>query len=250
MRRLLIAWILTVPFLVYGQEERKHIREGYKNYMDGNFNEAEVEFRKAEEAAKDPYIARYNTSAALYQQNKLEESGKKFTQLMAETADPSEQAKLLHNLGNVLVEGQKYQEAVEAYKKSLKLNPSDDDTRYNLAYAMEKLRDQQQQQQDQQDKDQENQDQQQNEQQQQEGEKDQEQQEQQQQEQEEQQQQQGEQQEQQEQQDQKEQQQMQELSQEEAERLLQAILQKEKDVKEKVDEQKAKAAKIKTDKDW
>jgi len=245
----MIAWILTVPFLVYGQEERKHIREGYKNYMEGNFNEAEVEFRKAEEAAKDAYIARYNTSAALYQQNKLDESGKKFTQLMAEAADPAEQAKLLHNLGNVMVEGQKYQEAVEAYKKSLKLNPSDDDTRYNLAYAMEKLRDQQQQQ-DQQNKDQENQDQQQNDQQQQEGEKDQEQQDQQKQEQEEQQQQQGEQQDQQDQQDQKEQQQMQELSQEEAERLLQAILQKEKDVKEKVDEKKANAAKIKTDKDW
>lgn len=243
----MIVWIITVPFLVYGQEERKHIREGYKYYMEGNFNEAEVEFRKAEEAAKDPYIARYNTSAALYQQNKLEESGKNFTQLMAETADPAEQAKLLHNLGNVLVQGQKYQEAVEAYKKSLKMNPSDDDTRYNLAYAMEKLRDQQQQQQDKQKKDQENQDQQRNDQQQQEGEKDQEQKDQQQKEEEEQQQKQGEQQEQ---EDQKDQQQMQELSQEEAERLLQAILQKERAVKEKVDEKKAKAAKIKTDKDW
>ena len=47
-----------------------------------------------------------------------------------------------------------------------------------------------------------------------------------------------------------EQQQQQELSKEEAERLLNAILQKEKDVKEEVDKKRAKQAKIKTEKDW
>ncbi len=242
--------MLVLPFLASGQEERKHIREGYKAYMDENYNEAEIMFRKAEEAGKDSYVARYNTSAALYQQQKLEESGERFAQLMGETSDPAEQAKLLHNMGNVMLEGQQYREAAEAYKRSLKLNPNDEDTRYNLAYALEKLREQQQQEQnqDQQNQDQNQDDQQQDqENQQQEGEQDQQQQEQQ--EQQENQQQESEQQ-QNEQQDQQDQQQMQELSREEAERLLQAILQKEKEVREKVDEQKAKAAKIKTDKDW
>jgi Ca-activated chloride channel homolog len=147
MRRTIFFILMMVPFLLYGQEERKHIREGYKAYMEENYTDAEIGFRKAEEANRDSYIARYNTSAALYQQQQLEEAGQRFAELMGETSDPSEQAKLLHNMGNVLVEGEQYNEAVEAYKRSLKLNPADEDTRYNLAYALEKLREQEQQEQ-------------------------------------------------------------------------------------------------------
>ena len=46
------------------------------------------------------------------------------------------------------------------------------------------------------------------------------------------------------------QQQPMQMSQEEAERLLNAILQKEKEVKNKVDKKKSAAARVKTDKDW
>lgn len=247
MRMKFIYIMLMFPLVAWGQEERKYIRDGYKAYQDENYSEAEVSFRKAEEEKSDSYIARYNTSAALYQQNKLEESGKRFTELLQETSDPAEQSRLLHNIGNVMVEGQQYKEAVEAYKRSLKLNPQDDDTRYNLAYALEKLEEQQQQQQEQnQDQDQQN-NQEQNEEQQQQ---DQEQNDEQQQQDQEQQQQQQDQEQQAEENNEQQQQQPQQLTQEEAERLLNAILQKEKDVKEEVDKKKATAAKIKTDKDW
>jgi len=247
MRIKFIYIMIMLPLIAWGQEERKHIRNGYKAYMNENYNEAEVNFRKAEEEKSDSYIARYNTSTALYQQQKLEESGKRFSQLLQETNDPDQQARLLHNIGNVMVQGQQYQQAVDAYKRSLKLNPGDDETRYNLAYALEKLREQQQQQQNQDqqnNQDEQNQDQQQDQQ-------DQQNQEQQQEENnEQQQQQQQEQQQQEDPQDENQQQQPQQMTQEEAERLLNAILQKEKDVKEEVDKKKAKAAKIKTDKDW
>lgn len=248
MRRAIFFILIMVPFLLYSQEERRYIREGYKAYMEENYRDAEIGFRKAEEANRDSYIARYNTSAALYQQQQLEESGRRFAELMEETSDPSEQAKLLHNMGNVLVEGEQYNEAVEAYKRSLKLNPADEDTRYNLAYALEKLREQEQQEQNQDQNDDQQQDQDQD----QEQEQNQDQNDDQQQEQDEHQQedQQNQQQEEQEQDQQEQQQQEQELSKEEAERLLNAILQKEKDVKEEVDRKRAQQAKIKTDKDW
>jgi tetratricopeptide (TPR) repeat protein len=207
--------------------------------MDEEFNEAEIGFRKAEDANNDSYIAKYNTTAALYQQNNMEESGKRFAELMAEAPDDAEQAKLLHNLGNVLLNGQKYKEAAETYKKSLRINPEDEDTRYNLTYALEKLREQQQQQQ--------NQDQQNNDQNQDKEKNDQEQENQQNKDQEQEKEQEQKQNEDQEQQQQR---QKQELNKEEAERLLNAILQKEKEVKEKVDKKKATAAKIKTEKDW
>src|SRR6056297_3007021 len=149
MNKIFIITFFVLPMLAFGQEERKHIREGYKAYMNEDYTSAEVEFRKAEDANAASYEARYNTSAALYEQDKLEESGQKFSGLLAEVSDDNERAKIYHNMGNVLLKGQKYQEAAEAFKQSLRLDPSDDDTRYNLAYALEKLREQQQQNKDQ-----------------------------------------------------------------------------------------------------
>jgi tetratricopeptide (TPR) repeat protein len=242
MKKSILSILLILPIiLIWGQEERKYIREGYKAYMDEDYNKAEIGFRKAEDANYDSYIARYNTSTALYQQQKTEESGKAIGELLKETNDPVEQSKLLHNLGNVMMDSQQFGQAVEAYKGSLRLNPMDEDTRYNLAYALEKLKEQQQQQQenknqdnkDQQD-DQENKESDQDEQ----GEK-------------QEQDQQSNKEDQEDKQDQqKAEQKKQEMNQEEAERLLNAILQIEKDVKEKVDKKKATAAKVKTDKDW
>lgn len=249
MKNTITLILLIIPMLAWGQEERKYIRDGYKAYMNESFNDAEVDFRKAEEAAPESYVARYNTGTSLYQQSNMEESGKRFTELLNEASDPAEQARLHHNIGNVKLEEKKYQEAADAYKKSLKLNPNDEDTRYNLSYALEKLREQQQQQQNQdQNKDQ-NQDQNKDQNKDQEKSDDQKQDKQQDQEDKSEQQNQD-QQKQEEEKGQQEQKQKMKLSKDEAERLLNAILQKEKDVKEEVDKKKAAGAKIKSEKDW
>lgn len=51
--------------------------------------------------------------------------------------------KIYHNLGNAYLFQKKYNEAIDAYKKSLKLNPNDEDTRYNLAFALKHKKDNQ-----------------------------------------------------------------------------------------------------------
>ena len=55
----------------------------------------------------------------------------------------TKKARLNHNLGNAYLQQKNYQKAIEAYKKSLRTNPSDDKTRYNLALAMQKNKNQQ-----------------------------------------------------------------------------------------------------------
>jgi tetratricopeptide (TPR) repeat protein len=57
--------------------------------------------------------------------------------------DARDQAQSLYNLGNTLYQQNRYQDAVGAYKKSLRLNPKDDDTRYNLLMSQAKLKEQQ-----------------------------------------------------------------------------------------------------------
>jgi len=234
----------------YGQNERKVIRDGVKAYENEEFGEAEVQFRKAENINQESFEAEFNTGAALYGQEKYEETVKQYQTLLDQTDDAGKTARIWHNIGNSLLEAQQYAPSIEAYKNSLRKNPSDEDTRYNLAYAKQKLNEQQQQNQDQdqdQDKNQ-DQDKDKDQEQDQDKDKDQEQQDQdkdkdQQDKENDQQQDQGN--------DQQDQQPVpREISKEDAERMLKAIQQQEKDVKEKVDKKKAAAAKVKTEKDW
>lgn len=241
----ILGFLLMTAVLAYGQNERKVIREGMKAYKDGEYSEAEVQFRRAEDINQESYEAEFNTGAALYNQEKYDETVKQYESLLNRTDDGQKTAQIWHNIGNSLLEAGQYAPSVEAYKNSLRKNPGDDETRYNLAYAQKMLKDQQKQQQntgndqkDQQDKKEgENKDQ--------SGQQDQ--------------------QDQQQNADRQDQQQdakqddpsqadqqpvPREISKEDAERLLQAIQQQEKDVKEKVDEKKAAVAKVKTEKDW
>lgn len=241
-RFTLILMALMVVVLANGQNDRKVIRDGIKAYEDEEYGEAEVQFRKAENINHESFEADFNTGTALYAQEKYEETVKQYESLLEQTDDTDKEAQIWHNIGNSLLEAQQYGPSIEAYKNSLRKNPSDMDTRYNLAYAKQKLKEQQQKQQQQQ-QDQDDQDQDKNEDQQdqqdqeenkdqqdQEDNKDQEQNK--------------------DQQDQKQQPQPQEISKEDSERMLKAIQQQEKDVKEKVDKKKAAAAKVKTEKDW
>src|SRR5690606_18812830 len=59
-----------------------------------------------------------------------------------------EKHKAFHNIGNILMKENKCQEAVDAYKNALRNNPSDNETRYNLALAKKCADDQKDEQQD------------------------------------------------------------------------------------------------------
>jgi Ca-activated chloride channel family protein len=221
---LFTGLLFTALLSLQAQNERKVIRQGIKAYKQGDFGEAEVQFRKAGDINQESFEAAFNTGAALYGQKKYEETVKQFEPLVGRAEDPGSVAHVWHNIGNSLLESRQYAQSIEAYKNSLRLNPKDMDTKYNLAYAKKKLQDQQQQQQ--QNKDQ------------------------QQQQKQDQQQQQQKQNQQQQQQKQDQQPQPLQISKEDAQRMLEAIQQQEKDVKEKVDIKKAAVAKVKTEKDW
>ena len=246
----LILLVLMGIISAYGQNERKVIRDGVRAYENEEFGEAEVQFRKAENINQESYEAEFNTGAALFSQEKYEETVKQYQSLLDQTDDAGKTAQIWHNIGNSLLEAQQYTPSIEAYKNSLRKNPTDEDTRYNLAYAKQKLNEQQQQEKNQdqdkdkdKDKDQNDQDQDKDKDQDQNQDQNQNQNKDQQDKQDGQPQDQGD--------DQQDQQPVPEkISMEDAERMLEAIQQQEKDVKDKVDKKKAAAAKVKTEKDW
>ena len=112
----------------------------------------------------------YNLGNSLYKQGKFPEAAEQYQLIAGQgekmVATPEGKARLsevYHNMGNIFMQNKDYGKAVEVYKQSLRLNPKDDETRYNLALAQKLLSDQQNQDQSQ---DQQNDDQQQQQQQQ------------------------------------------------------------------------------------
>ena len=213
--------------------ERDHIRRGNKLYNDSLFVKAEVEYRKALDANPGSTEAMYNLGNALLMQQKAQDAMKQYEAASKIEKNKAKLAKIYHNAGVILQAGKQYSQCIEAYKQSLRNNPNDDETRYNLALAQKMLKDQQQQQQNQ-NQNQQNKDKQEN--------KKDEQEQQQKKEQEQQKQKQDSQQ-------QQQQQQQNQMSKENAEQLLNAVMQDEKDVQEKVKKQLQMRGK-KYDKDW
>lgn len=132
--------------LLHAQKEKRDIHKGNQLYQQQKYAEAEAWYKKSVEKSKESVEGNFNLGDALYKQKKLDNAAQKFTEIAGSSNNKSVKAQAYHNLGNALLESKKLEESVEAYKKSLMNNPKDDETRYNLAYAQEKLKQQQQQQ--------------------------------------------------------------------------------------------------------
>jgi Ca-activated chloride channel family protein len=152
---LLVCLLTGLYGTIYGQVEKKFIRQGNGQYNDKKFAESEVSYRRAIDKNKMSSDAGFNLGDALYKQNKYEEAGKQFLDNSTSTTDSKRKSANLYNLGNSLLNNKKINECIDAYKNSLKLNPGNKEAKYNLACAQDLLK-QQQQQQDQKDKNKEN----------------------------------------------------------------------------------------------
>lgn len=174
MKNFVIGIIaLTLPLSASGQEkkpeygnktERSAIRKGNKEYNNKNYIGSEIDYRKALEADPASGVATFNLGDALYKQQKYDDAIEEFKKSAAMESDPKKSAEAWYNLGNAYMQGKKYAESIDAYKNSLRRNPKDEDARYNLRLAQLML--QQQQQEQQQDKNEDKKDQQQQQQQQ------------------------------------------------------------------------------------
>ncbi len=154
MKKALSLILVLLQVVVFAQTANESLKQGNQLYKDKNYDEAEINYRKALEAEKkDPIKAEFNLGDALYKQERYEEATEQFTKVANQSKNNDLKAKAFHNLGNSYTKQEKYKEAVDAYKNSLKLNPKDNETRYNLAQSIKKLHQQQQQQQQQGDQD-------------------------------------------------------------------------------------------------
>ena len=112
--------------------DRQHIRQGNKQFRAGDYPNAEVSYRKALEKNAKNSQALFNLGNALLAQKKDSAAVEQFQQAALQETNPLRKAQSYHNIGVVCQSHKMYGEAIEAYKNALRLNPKDDETRYNL----------------------------------------------------------------------------------------------------------------------
>lgn len=134
--------IAAVAMPAQAQTEKKSVRRGNKAYAKQDYVESEVQYRKALEQNAHSIKGQYNLAAALYKQEKYEESAEANGAVNASGMSAANQSKLLYNQANSLFKQEKYQESVKLYKQAVKLNPNDMEARYNLSEALRKLQQQ------------------------------------------------------------------------------------------------------------
>ena len=259
MKRLLTLMLALSALAASAQTARHELRSGNRNYDKQRFEQAETDYRRALSQDSADFHGQYNLANSLYRQERYGEAAEHYEQASVQPGiSDHRRAQTLHNLGNSRLKAaqqatdqeqmQGLRQAVHSYQEALKLEPKRDDTRYNLAYARRLLQ-QAEQQQQQQGQNQQNQDQNgDNQQQQQQNQQDQQQQNQQDQQQNQQQQQQ--QQDQQNGQQQQRRQAQQDQRKQDADRMLEAVKNNERQTLQEVQKKVQKANPRSTDKDW
>jgi Ca-activated chloride channel family protein len=145
-----MKWVVVIIFAlftlnVFSQAERKFVRRGNRQYEDNKYQEAEIQYRKALEKSPGSVAADYNLGNSLYKQKQFDAAAQRYKELSGKQKDGQALNSDYYNLGNALYKSGKYQECIDAYKNALRKMPGDMDAKHNLQLAMKKLEMQKQQ---------------------------------------------------------------------------------------------------------
>lgn len=144
---ILIAFGLT-SFLGFSQNQDKEQLKKEKKATNlvykanelaqaDDYIEAEMEYRKAISNAPNKAVGAYNLANSYYKKGNYNEALFRTQEAAKNAVTKDERHRAFHNLGNILMQEENCKDAVEAFKNALRSNPSDEETRYNFALAKE-----------------------------------------------------------------------------------------------------------------
>ncbi len=133
IRYILVILLCVFCYQSYAQRDRQYIRNGNKQYRMQNYAKAEVQYRKALTANPQNSQAMYNLGCALMMQQKDSAAVIQYNNAGKLETGKGRKAMIYHNLGTIFQAHQMYAQAIQAYQESLRNNPNDNETRYNLA---------------------------------------------------------------------------------------------------------------------
>lgn len=150
---LLLLFLFSTSH-VFSQDWQDLHQQGKKAYAEGKYQEAYDHFINAQRIAPENIDLSKDIGTAAYRKGEFDKAETIFSNSLSSDNQDME-AKKWHNIGNSQLKQKNYSEAIESYKKSLRLNPNNKETRYNYAEAKRRLALQQEQQNEQEQEDQE-----------------------------------------------------------------------------------------------
>lgn len=146
MKSLVIIFIAFTTVFSFAQEKDKaqllaakkatnYVYEGNEQAFSKNYISAEKEYRKAISQEASNVAGAYNLGNSYYKKGNYEEALYRQQQAAKNAVSKEDKHKAFHNIGNILMQNKQCKEAVEAFKNALRNNPNDDETRYNYALA-------------------------------------------------------------------------------------------------------------------
>ena len=160
MKKIILYIIAIVSLNSFSQENKEAqnlkalnkandlVYRGNELISNDDYVAAEMAYREAISEAPSEVIGSYNLGTSYYKNGNFDEALYRLQQVAKDATSKPEKHKAFHNIGNILMKNKKCKEAVEAYKNALRNNPTDDESRYNLALAKECAKDQEDQNQD------------------------------------------------------------------------------------------------------
>ena len=114
-------------------------KEGNAAYKNGNYTAADSLYAKS--LAQNPEFseAQFNRGNALYKAGKYPEAAEQYLKIAKNSKDNEMKSRAWHNLGNTYLKQKNIENSIKSYKEALRLDPKNDDARYNLAYAQRML---------------------------------------------------------------------------------------------------------------
>ena len=147
MKYILVTLFTLIATVSFSQEKDKEAQllaqKKANNYVyeanslmgNDDFVSAEMAYRKAISEQATSVAGIYNLGNSYIKNGSFDEALYRLDEAAKAATSKSEKHKAYHNIGNVLMKNKKCKEAVEAYKNALRNDPTDDETRYNLGLA-------------------------------------------------------------------------------------------------------------------
>lgn len=143
--RNLFLLFIFLPSFIFSQDWRQLHKDGKKAYSEGKYEEAYENFVNAQRIAPEGIDLSKDIGTAAYRKGEFDKAENIFSNSTG-SGNNQQDARKWHNTGNSQMKQKKYTDALESYKKSLRLDPNNRETRYNYAEAKRRLELQQDQQ--------------------------------------------------------------------------------------------------------
>lgn len=148
-RYILLLITLMCVVSTYAQADREHIRRGNRFMRQGDYSSAINAYNRAIELDSTSSLSHYNLALAYDNNSQPGPARDEYMKALQYEVNPKYRAQIFHNMGVVfqkaaLAESEQrkdsiLQVAVNLYRESLRLNPHDDETRYNYLLCLRQL---------------------------------------------------------------------------------------------------------------